>query len=168
MKTLQIVGFKNSGKTTLIENWLEVLQQEDLDVSVIKHHGHEGALELPSAETDSMKYFHKGATSSVVVGDGMVQFHNRRELDLNQLIELSMVANPDVILVEGFKREPLPKVVLVRSEEDWEILCSLQNIVLVVCLYEMVLHTNNKVINRHNQQQLNDWIRSYANGTKMK
>ncbi len=168
MRILQIVGFKNSGKTTLIENWLDVLQEEGLGVSVIKHHGHAGPIELPSSETDSMKYFNKGASSSVVVGDGMVQFHNRRELDLNQLIELSMIANPDVILVEGFKREPLPKVVLIRTEEDWKILSSLQNIVLVVCLYEMALDTNNKIINRNNQQQLDNWVRNYVTETIMK
>lgn len=168
MRILQIVGFKNSGKTTLIENWLEILQDEGLDVSVIKHHGHDGPIELPSSETDSMKYFNKGASSTIVVGNGMVQFHNRRELDLDQLIKLSMVANPDVILVEGFKREPFPKVVLIRSEEDWGNLCSLQNVILVVCINEMALNTNNIVINRQNQQQLNDWVRSYMTENLMK
>ena len=38
----QIVGFKNSGKTTLIKNLIHLLTDQQIEVAVLKHHGHGG------------------------------------------------------------------------------------------------------------------------------
>ena len=73
MKTLHIVGFKNSGKTTLIARWVRLLKKEGFTVSVLKHHGHSRPLEMPDPETDSMQFFDSGADVSVVAGGGAVQ-----------------------------------------------------------------------------------------------
>ena len=118
VKILQIVGYKNSGKTTLIEKWIELLKKEDIRVSVIKHHGHGGPLEMPSDQTDSMKFLNRGATSSLAIGNGVVQVHFQDDLVFKQLLAISAFAEPNVILVEGFKNENEPKVVIVRSAEN--------------------------------------------------
>ena len=62
MKTLQVVGFKNSGKTTLIARWIRLLKNKGLTVAVLKHHGHGGQPAMPNPSTDTMQFFDSGQT----------------------------------------------------------------------------------------------------------
>ncbi|ETP68157.1 molybdopterin-guanine dinucleotide biosynthesis protein B [Planococcus glaciei] len=133
VKILQIVGFKNSGKTTLMNRLIERAQTSGRKVSAIKHHGHSGIPELPPKGTDSTQFLASGAASSLVYGGGLVQLHlEEPEADLEKFIRFSLLANPDLILIEGFKGAGYPKIVLVRSQEDWRELGALSNIQLVI------------------------------------
>ncbi|MBZ5201838.1 molybdopterin-guanine dinucleotide biosynthesis protein B [Planomicrobium chinense] len=133
VRILQVVGFKNSGKTTLMKRLIELTRTSGMKVSAIKHHGHGGRPELPPQETDSTQFLASGAASSLVYGDGLVQMHlEEPEADLEKFIRFSLLANPDLILIEGFKAAPYPKIVLVRSPEDWRELETLSNIQLVI------------------------------------
>lgn len=136
-KRLQIVGFKNSGKTTLTEALLRRALELGWITSAIKRHGHGGTPDLPPAGTDASRFFEAGAASSIVSGGGMMLLQGRQEPekaeDLDPLIRLTETqAAPDLILIEGFKEASHPKIVLVRSVKDWMQLSRLMNIVLVV------------------------------------
>jgi molybdopterin-guanine dinucleotide biosynthesis protein B len=137
VKVLQVVGYKDSGKTTLIEYWIRELVAQHFRVSVIKHHGHGGALDMPSSETDSMKFLNGGAASSIVVGGGVVQMHMRNEFEYIGLLNMAKLSDPNLILIEGFKQASEPKVVIVRTKEEWASLHTLTNIILVL-VYEGV------------------------------
>lgn len=140
MKILQIVGFKNSGKTTLMNRFIESAQEAGQTVSAIKHHGHGGPPELPDRERDSMKFLGSGAASSLVFGNGVVQMHMQgQKKELSNFIKLSLLADPDCILIEGFKQASYPKIVLVRSQEEWRQLKGLDNIRLVIVPHPMLL-----------------------------
>lgn len=132
MKILQVVGFKNSGKTTLISSWVRLLKGRGLTVAVLKHHGHTSSLALPDEKTDGVQYFESGADVSLVAGAGTAQLLLNEEPDFTQLVKLATMNQPDVLLIEGFKNEVEKKVVLLRSEKDWEALKRLSNIQLVV------------------------------------
>lgn len=133
IKVMQVVGFKNSGKTTLMNRFIELARMSDKKVSAIKHHGHGGKPELPLATTDSMRFLENGAASSLVYGDGMVQVHiQEMEEDLTKFIGFSQLADPDFILIEGFKGASHPKIVIVRNLADWQSLKELKNILLVI------------------------------------
>ena len=55
---LQIVGMKNSGKTTLMNHAISFLKERGYSVVTIKHHGHIGEeIELQSSDVDHMKHF---------------------------------------------------------------------------------------------------------------
>ena len=59
---LQIVGFKNSGKTTLMMHTINKLKSLKLKVATIKHHGHTGSdIELQGQHVDHMKHFESGS-----------------------------------------------------------------------------------------------------------
>ncbi|MFD1864166.1 molybdopterin-guanine dinucleotide biosynthesis protein B [Planococcus chinensis] len=129
MKILQVVGYKNSGKTTLMNRLIALAQETGKKVSAIKHHGHGGKPDLPPAGTDSTQFLANGAASSLVYGGGLVQLHlERQEADLEKFIGFSKLIDPDFILIEGFKDAPYPKAVLVRSGEDWDTLKGLSDI----------------------------------------
>jgi molybdopterin-guanine dinucleotide biosynthesis adapter protein len=127
----QITGYQNSGKTTLISSLIKGLKQfANLEVAVLKHHGHGGTPSLP--EKDSARHFETGAVASLVEGSGQIQLHARVPENQNgplpQLIELLKNFGPDVILIEGYKKEKFPKTVIIKQESDLELLSIITNI----------------------------------------
>ena len=129
MKTLHVVGFKNSGKTTIVSHWVTVLKRAGFEVAVLKHHGHGGIPELPPAHTDTVQFLNAGAVSTLVAGGNMIQLIQNKEHSFEQLKALVALGEPDVLLIEGYKKEAGLKVALIRSEEDREELESLPGVI---------------------------------------
>lgn len=165
IKILQVAGFKNSGKTTLIHRLLHAAGDRGAAVSVVKHHGHGGQPELPPPSTDSISYLEHGAAVSVVEGGGMIQLHQRvsSEPEIGDLIQLATAPGTDLVLVEGFKQASYEKIVLVRTPEDWDELKTLQNIVLVVTPQGVTL-PNVTSICREDADALEQWFGSWFEG----
>ncbi|MEH6914909.1 molybdopterin-guanine dinucleotide biosynthesis protein MobB, partial [Priestia megaterium] len=68
-----------------------------------------------------------------VEGGGLLQLTaNSKDWSLKKLIDFYQFFSPDVIFVEGYKKESYPKAVLIRSEEDLVLLSSLTNIICVI------------------------------------
>ncbi|MCM3755954.1 molybdopterin-guanine dinucleotide biosynthesis protein B [Sporosarcina aquimarina] len=161
MKTLHIVGYKNSGKTTLLERWIGVLKGRGLAVAVLKHHGHGGQIELHSVETDTGRFFENGADATLVAGGGSAQLLLNNEPSFPALKALVTYDSPDVLLIEGYKDEPGAKVVLVRSSEDWDTLQELEGIQLVI---GEVVHSEYSIIkDRDDSVKLENWFTDWLN-----
>ncbi len=133
-KIIQVVGYKNSGKTTFIEAWVRELAGRGLRAAVIKHHGHGGPLAMPQADADSMRVLAAGAVGSLACDDaGMIQLHMQSgRPGLPELLDIAKLAAPDVIIIEGYKAAGYPKIVLVRELEDWRELSKLPHIIGVI------------------------------------
>jgi len=166
VKVLQVVGYKDSGKTTLIEYWIRELVAQHFRVAVIKHHGHGGPLDMPSSETDSMKFLESGAVSSIVVGGGVVQMHMRKEDEYVGLLNMAMLSDPNLILIEGFKQATESKVVIVRTKEEWASLHTLTNIILVLVYEGVEMDEDYDVINISDDIKIKDWMMHFMNGVK--
>ncbi|MBD8014269.1 molybdopterin-guanine dinucleotide biosynthesis protein B [Microbacterium sp. APC 3898] len=161
LKVLQVVGFKNSGKTTLALNLLEQAKNKGKTVAFIKHHGHGGPLELPKADTDSMRLLGSGADCSIAYGDGIIQMHQQKQTaTVEELVDYASLGNPDLILVEGFKEAPFEKIVLLRSVEDSLELQKLQNIVLAIAPEELQLD-NIRLILQNDSKLLQNWFANW-------
>ncbi len=166
VKVLQIVGYKNSGKTTLMLTLLKQAKRKGKTVSTIKHHGHGGALNMPSGKTDSVRQFSAGADCSIAYGGGIVQMHQRKQYaTLNELIALASSENPELVLVEGFKEEAYEKIVLLNSKEDWITLQKLENVRLVISS-EAVELDKIPVILQNDSKQLHSWFINWMDGDK--
>jgi len=120
---IQIVGYKNSGKTTVTELLIECFKEAGFRTGAVKHHGHGGKPDRIE-DTDSNKYLQAGATCSAVYGDGEWQFTVTDDIpfDLNAMIQLQETLGATLILIEGFKKLNYPKIVLLRDEKDWNLL----------------------------------------------
>jgi molybdopterin-guanine dinucleotide biosynthesis adapter protein len=128
----QVVGFQNSGKTTLSEAIIQQLNNAGLQVSAIKHHGHGGKPAIYQKK-DSARHINAGAVSSIVEGDGRLLLHAEKDAwTLEQQIDIMGVFKPDTILIEGHKSASYPKFVLVRNGQDYNLLHELKNILAVV------------------------------------
>ena len=110
-----VCGYKKSGKTTLIEQLLEVLIAEGLSVGVIKHHNEPVESDIPG--TDTYRFFQAGA--DVVGYDGRTLSLYRHQVEEFRLAEALALfgKKTDLVLVEGFKESALPKIWLLREGE---------------------------------------------------
>ena len=124
----QVVGYQNSGKTTITSKLIEALVKNGLKTVAIKHHGHGGKLTtLP--QKDSEKHLNAGALASIVEGAGCLHLQaDNFYPSLDDQIELMKFFQPDVILIEGYKLEPFPKLLLLRDESDLSMLNSVSNV----------------------------------------
>lgn len=128
---LQIVGYQNSGKTTLTEKLITALTNEGVKVGAIKHHGHGGYPEVP-LQKDSERHRQAGSIVSAVEGDGVLSLSAKGDWSLEKIIRLYTCFEAEVIIVEGYKKERYPKVVLLRSEEDVSLLERSENVIAVI------------------------------------
>ncbi len=164
VKVLQIVGYKNSGKTTLLLQLLQQAQHHKKVVATIKHHGHNSELEMPNAYTDSMRQFSAGAACAIAYGNGMIQLHQRQPgATLDELIALAYNKKPEIILVEGFKEANYEKIVLLDSQDDWTTLQNLHHIRLV--LSKKVLELDKvPLILQNDSKQIESWFTNWMDG----
>ncbi|WP_170008125.1 molybdopterin-guanine dinucleotide biosynthesis protein B [Bacillus fonticola] len=135
---LQIVGYQNSGKTTLVEKLISAAGRAGMVAASIKHHGHGGVPSNESLPKDSVRHFGAGAIVAGVEGDGILQLSARvQNWSLEQIISMYGFFEMDVLFIEGYKQAAYPKVVLIRSGEDLPLLQSLKNIKCVISHVEL-------------------------------
>jgi molybdopterin-guanine dinucleotide biosynthesis adapter protein len=109
-----VTGWKNAGKTTLVERLVAEFVRRGWRVATIKHAHHDVDVDQPGR--DSFRHRVAGATEVAVVGGH--RYAIMREQEEPTLAEvLARMAPADLILIEGFKHEPHPKIE-VRSGED--------------------------------------------------
>lgn len=113
---LGISAWSGTGKTTLLERLLPALAQRGLRVAVIKHAHH--SFDIDQSGKDSYRLRGAGASPILVASRErfalMMETPDRQEPDLAMLIEQVRPQQPDLVLVEGFKEWPLPKLELHR------------------------------------------------------
>jgi molybdopterin-guanine dinucleotide biosynthesis protein B len=131
------VGLSNSGKTTLICKLIPILSSKGLRVGVIKHdaHGHYKEAE----HSDSASFINSGA--EVIMLSGKKQVVRFEVPIIEPTIEQLIMTMPelDLILVEGYKKSPLPQIAVFRSVEQSTILAEMQGELLAVvagCSYQ--------------------------------
>ena len=110
MKVFGIAGYSGSGKTTLVERLVPVLRDRGLRVSVVKHAHHDFDIDHPGK--DSWRHRQAGATEVLVTSSQRwAVVHELRGAPEPTLQEhLARLAECDLVLVEGFKQAPIPKL----------------------------------------------------------
>ncbi|WP_340372721.1 molybdopterin-guanine dinucleotide biosynthesis protein B [Peribacillus sp. FSL E2-0218] len=140
----QVVGYQNRGKTTFIKKVIEKLRKVKVEVAVLKHHGHGGKPDIANLK-DSHNHFQAGAVASLVEGDGTMELLGNLNAgaSITELIQLLGLFHPDVILIEGYKQEDFPKVILIKEESDLILLETLLNVKAAIAWPECLERTMN-------------------------
>ena len=115
MKVFGFAGFSGSGKTTLIEQLIPRFTGRGLTVSLIKHTHHSFDIDHPGK--DSYRHRHAGATEVLVTSSRRwALMHELRGVPEPTFDEQVAKLTPcDLLLVEGFKYAPIPKLEVWRS-----------------------------------------------------
>jgi len=116
MKIFGVTGWKNSGKTGLMERLVGEFTKRGFSVSTVKHAHHGFDVDQPGR--DSYRHRHAGA-QEVLLASGkrvalMQELRGAPEPGLDAL--LKRLSPVDLVLVEGFKREAHPKIEAHRAE----------------------------------------------------
>ncbi len=116
MKPIAIAGYSGSGKTTLIEKLIPRLVAEGFRVSLIKHAHHEFDIDQPGK--DSWRHRHAGASEVLVSSSNRwALIHELRGAQEPTLEEQLKHLSPcDVVIVEGWKNQPIPKIEVHRKD----------------------------------------------------
>lgn len=116
MKIYGIVGWKNAGKTGLMERLVTEITSRDFSVSTIKHAHHNFDVDQPGK--DSFRHRQAGATEVLLASaNRFALMHELRGAEEPSLEDLLARLSPvDLVLVEGYKRDQHPKVEAYRSE----------------------------------------------------
>ncbi len=110
-----VTGWKNSGKTTLVTRLVTEFAGRGLSVSTIKHAHHDFDIDQPA--TDSFRHRAAGAGEVLIVsGKRWALMHELRG-EAEPVFEsvLRRLSPCDLVLVEGYKRESIPKIEVRRS-----------------------------------------------------
>ena len=115
MKIIGLAGWSGAGKTTLVAKLLPVLIARGLSVSTIKHAHHAFDVDTPGKDS----YVHRQAGAHEVLVASATRFAlmaEHRGADEPELPALlARLAPVDLVVVEGFKRHPHPKIEVFRA-----------------------------------------------------
>jgi molybdopterin-guanine dinucleotide biosynthesis protein B len=120
---LSIVGRSNSGKTTLLEKLIPALTARGWRIGTIKHHFH-GPVEVDVPGKDSWRHRQAGARVVALASRDTLfivgEIHG--EWPLQQIAHQALF-DVDLILTEGFKAGPMPKIEVNRTAQSLPLLC---------------------------------------------
>ncbi|EDJ91432.1 TPA: molybdopterin-guanine dinucleotide biosynthesis protein MobB [Haemophilus influenzae] len=113
---LGITGYSGSGKTTLLEKLIPELIARHIRVSVIKHSHHN--MQVDKEGKDSWRMKEVGSSQVILANDERwaIMTETPKPVSLDYLAQQFDRTLTDLVLVEGFKQEPISKILLHRQE----------------------------------------------------
>ena len=113
-----IIGWKNSGKTHLVQKIISAINSKKLNVASIKHAHHSFDIDQPG--TDSYLHRQSGADQVIISSANrwakITELKTLPEKKLSELV--SEINSADVVIVEGFKNENHPKIEIIKEPDD--------------------------------------------------
>jgi len=116
MRVYGVVGWKNAGKTGLMERLVTEITSRGIAVSTVKHAHHTFDIDHPGK--DSHRHRVAGATEVLLASrNRFALMHELRDEDEPTLADLlTKLAPVDFVLIEGYKRDSHPKIEAHRAK----------------------------------------------------
>ena len=157
MKIYGVIGWKNSGKTSLMERLVADITTRGLTVSTIKHVHHDVDLDQPGK--DSFRHRNAGAFEVILASRhrfALMHEHRGAEPDLRDI--LARLAPVDLVLVEGYKRDAHRKIEVFRREAGHALIQSQDNLVRAVATDTELADLSVPVLDLNNTVQISNFI----------
>ncbi len=154
-------GPSGSGKTTLVSKVAKILiQQEHKKVAIIKHDPKDKAI-FDTEGKDSYIFSQTGA-EVVVTSPTRTTYLSQRQKELNEIID--MIQTFDILLVEGLKTLPLPRIAIFRGSIEESYLSCSEAIAVdeSVDLKQYQIPHQIEILDLNNPQQIIRWIEKNA------
>jgi molybdopterin-guanine dinucleotide biosynthesis protein MobB len=128
---VSIVGKSNSGKTTLIERLIPELASRGWRVATIKHNIH--GFDIDHEGKDSWRHRKAGACATVLASPRQVAVIEdaARDYEIAELRD-RYIRDADLILSEGFKKNPHPKIEVFRAVLKRPLLCTAEDNLIAI------------------------------------
>lgn len=156
---LGIVGYSGTGKTTLLKKLIPLLTQSGYHVALIKHTHHNVDLDTPGK--DSYELRKSGAHQTLITCDQRWALMTETPQVPASLTQLAaQFHQPDLILVEGFKQEPIPKIALYRKSLG-HTLHSLIDKNVIAIASDSPIDSDLPQLNLNDATQIANWIMAH-------
>jgi molybdopterin-guanine dinucleotide biosynthesis protein MobB len=158
MHVFGVVGWKNNGKTTLVERLISQLTQMGYKVSSVKHAHHNVDIDEPGR--DSYRHRAAGATQTLLATEKRwALMHEYRNQEVPKLTQLLHLFEPcDLVIVEGYKGAEHPKLEVVRNLNKRGFLADLMPNIVAVATDKDDLDINLPQLDINNIQQVADFV----------
>lgn len=114
---VSIVGRAKTGKTTVVVKLISILKKRGIRTATIKHHPHDFDIDIEGKDT----YRHKeaGALLTIIASPRKIAMVRdvEEEMTVGQIVE-RYVDDVDLIIIEGYKREDLPKIEVYSARKE--------------------------------------------------
>ncbi len=126
---ISIVGYANSGKTTLLVKLIGELKCRGHRVAVVKHH-HKN-IEVDTPGKDTWRHAQAGADIVALAAPGKLAVFEQTEKELSIDEIVTRISGVDIIITEGFKKEKMPKIEVFRCEIHTELITPPQELLAI-------------------------------------
>lgn len=150
-------GPSGSGKTSLVEKVAQILMQSK-KVAIIKNDPKDKA-HFDVEGKDSYKFSHTGA-EVVVTSPTRTTFFSQREKTLDEIV--MMIDDFDILLVEGLKTLPLPRIAIFRNKIDESYFGCSEAIAIDDTISDYAIPENIEVLDLNNTAEIIQWINTHA------
>lgn len=160
----------NSGKTTLISKLIPELAKRGIRTSVIKHAHHRFDIDHPGKDSHTIR--EAGAVQTLVASGtrwALITEMQRTpdpapEADLASLLTMMNPDYADLILVEGFKHSPIPKIEVLRQQHSTSLISAQDHYFIAIASDSPpTLQTQLPVLDLNDMQQIADFIQEKMN-----
>ncbi len=147
-RVIGVAGFKNSGKTTLVEKLVRHLTGVGFRISTVKHAHH--SFDLDHEGRDSFRHRAAGATEVAVVSQQRYAImHELRGDDAPSLTEIIQKLAPcDLVIVEGYKRDSHDKIEVRNVALDHPKLAGDDPTIVAIAAHGSIGHSDVPVFDR--------------------
>jgi len=165
---LPLIGFaaySGTGKTTLLRKLIPLLKKKGLNIGMVKHTHHNIDIDQPGKDSYELR---KSGTAQMVIASPkrtslIVEHAEQKDSDLGKALTLLQTDNLDLVLVEGFKHESIPKIELHRKEMERPFIYPKDSDIIAIVVEKSMVLKNAEHLTRLNfdhPQQIADFIES--------
>ncbi|MCW9013193.1 MAG: molybdopterin-guanine dinucleotide biosynthesis protein B [Gammaproteobacteria bacterium] len=158
---LGFAAFSGTGKTTLLVQLLPVLREQGLRIAMIKHAHHKFDVDKPGKDSYELR---KAGASPMLISSSrriaiMIDKEEEQEPDLQDLLSYINPDKVDLVLVEGFKQWPFPKIELHRPATGKPLLFPDDNNIIAIAYDDKINITPDiPVLDINNPQQIAEFV----------
>jgi len=152
-KAIAFTGPSNSGKTTLIEKIAKRLISS-YKIAIIKNDPSDKA-EFDRPGKDSYKFFQTGA-EVVVTSPTRTTYFSHRQKSLDEIVD--MVEDFDILMVEGLKYLPLPRIGVFRGEVDESYFRYIKAVAVDESVDKSKIPSKIEILDLNNVDEIIDWV----------
>ncbi len=163
MKVIGVAGFKNSGKTTLVEKLVRHLTAQGLNIATVKHAHH--SFDIDHEGRDSFRHRKAGASQVAVISKERTaiihELKGQEPPSLNQV--LAQLQPCDLVIVEGYKRDSHDKIEVRNVALNHPALAGDDPTVVAIAANGPIANAKVPVFDRDDVAALADFILSHLN-----
>tara|TARA_Y100000590_G_scaffold444451_1_gene575208 strand:+ start:556 stop:1047 length:492 start_codon:yes stop_codon:yes gene_type:complete len=159
LKVIGVVGYKNSGKTFIVQKLIKYFVNKKLKVASIKHAHHNFEIDKPG--TDSFLHRQSGAQEVIISSSKrwarIKELKNSKEKKLSDLI--TQLEKTDIVIIEGFKNEKHSKLEIINEKNYLNnnyLFPSLNNVIGIIC--DTRINTSIKQFHTHEIEIIAEYI----------